>query len=490
MFGQDDHNERPDVLGVSPGQVVLDRYELFEPCGFGGTASVWRAWVKGTEDEVAVKIQTIGPRTGAHRPERLEREYQILQQLNSPNTVKVSDFGYLPDGRAVLVFEFLKGQTLGDVLEDRPVLELREALDIVAQMLRALVEAHSIGVVHRDIKPENVMLLDNPLGEERHLKLFDFGISKVLERDSDLARAYEGDELASLFRSLTSAEMTVGTPEYMAPEQISATALGPFTDVYAIGVVFHELLFGEVPYSGDSFFEIAHRHLAGILPPLPAHLPEVIHTLLWTSLAKRFEDRYQDASQMLEAVEAAIQNPEVILFREGASLDIHHMDELSIASLGPNSHETPPELRAVADASRDDVTPWGVALEKLPSPPPAPVHVEKYPLQSLPSIEIPQAVLEDSAPPWNREGGVLHMMSRPLARSATPLSAALADASKSQENRVELKGTIEAAIEYHSLGETPAHVLGEDEPETEEGKEGDWERRGTLRWGRNFMDNG
>jgi serine/threonine protein kinase len=435
-----------DVLGARPGEVVLDRYELFEPCGFGGTASVWRAWVLGSEHEVAVKVQTLGPRTGAHRPERLEREYQILQQIQSPHVVSVCDFGYLPDGRAVLVFEFLNGQTLGDLLEERPSLPLMESLQIAAQLLRALASVHAVGVVHRDVKPENIMLLRHPNGGPRRLKLFDFGIAKITQRSGELAKAYEGDELASLFRSLTSAEMTVGTPEYMAPEQISATDLGPFTDVYAVGIVLHEMMFGEVPYSGETFFEIAHRHLSGVLPPLPADLPEVIHGLLWKALARRHQDRYRDAEEMLAAVESAMRHPEVLLYEDGSSVEPLEMDALGVLSLsGELSYQRTPSSLQALSASGDEVTPWGSKLEEAPR------------TDAPWSVQDPR-VMDVPAPPWSEA---------PLARSSTPLSLALSE---------------EALLRPPSSEE-----VVEEAPPVVEG--GAWGRHGTTRWGKNFLDN-
>jgi serine/threonine protein kinase len=187
-------------------------------------------------------------------------------------------------------------------MEERDTFDLCDALDLTSQLLRALLDVHSQGIVHRDIKPDNIMILSNPHGR-RHLKLFDFGIAKVL---SDKTANPHEPEIAELLIPLTSAEMTVGTPEYMAPEQISATNVGFHTDIYATGIVMYEMLFGEVPYTGRNFFEIAHKHLAGVLPPLPADLPDVIHQLIWRSLACRTEERFSSADEMLRAVEAAM----------------------------------------------------------------------------------------------------------------------------------------------------------------------------------------
>ena len=302
-------DHEPDFK-VAPGVKVMGRYELIDLLGMGGTANVWRGRVLGSEHQVAIKIQNPGRNTGAHRSERLEREFQLLNLICSPYVVAVSDYGTLPDGRAAVVFEHMRGSTLREVMEERDTFDLNEALDLAGQLLRALVDVHVQGIVHRDIKPDNIMILASPQGPRR-LKLFDFGIAKVLSEDAHLMSGLHEPEIAELLIPLTSAEMTVGTPEYMAPEQISATNVGLHTDVYAVGIVLYEMLFGEVPYTGRNFFEIAHKHLAGILPPLPADLPEAVHELVWRSLACHTEDRYQNSEEMLRAIEAIVTSEEV-----------------------------------------------------------------------------------------------------------------------------------------------------------------------------------
>ncbi len=296
---------------VGPGTVLLERYELQKPIGFGGTASVWLATTVDTGDVVAVKIQNPGKNIGAHRSERLEREYQLLSLVDSPHVMKCLDFGNLADGRALLVFEYMRGDSLREVLESHETLALGEALDVFSQLLYALRDSHALGIVHRDLKPDNIMVLDDVVDGVR-VKLFDFGISKMLGEDDGMICGRNDPELAELLMPLTAVDMTVGTPEYMAPEQISATDLGRYTDVYAAGIVFYEMLFGEVPYTGKSFFEIAHRHLAGILPPLPADLPEDVQQLIWRALAGNKLDRYQTVDEMLVDVHALMASSDIV----------------------------------------------------------------------------------------------------------------------------------------------------------------------------------
>lgn len=425
-FGFDNAHHQ-EHFGAHPGMVVLDRYELFEPCGFGGTASVWRAFVLGTNHEVAIKLQTHGPQTGAHRPERLEREFKILELMCSPYIVAVNDFGLLPDGRAALVFEYMNGQTLGELLDDHGMVGLRESLEITSQVLKALQEVHAMGVVHRDIKPENIMLLNNPVGPRR-LKIFDFGIAKVLSRRSAIAKACRQDDIQGLFTSLTAAEMTVGTPEYMAPEQISATDLGCFTDVYAVGIVLYEMLFGEVPYSGDSFFEIAHRHLAGILPTLPADLPPIVQQLLWRSLDRHHENRYDNAEHMLQDIEAALATPEVILYERDSQVDYETSLDIVFAEI-EETHDpislTPEQIKKTGDHQ----TPWGTMLEAEALSPDDWLSAVDLSQQAiaLPPLDAGHSLVPTNAP-WRRsmsQEGPRHTRSEgkvPSQRGAPPPS--------------------------------------------------------------------
>ena len=345
---------------VMPGVVVLNRFTLEKPIGFGGTAAVWLGQEDATGQQVAIKIQNAGENVGAHRFERLDREGQLLKLIDSPYVMKCRDSGRLPDGRACLIFEHLRGQSLREVLEAREMLPLGEALTLISQLLRALDASHRLGIIHRDLKPDNIMILDAPEGGVR-VKLFDYGIAKMLEAPDGSVAGRNDPELAELLMPLTAAEMTVGTPEYMAPEQISATDLGHFTDVYAAGVVFYEMLFGEVPYTGKSFFEIAHRHLAGLLPPLPADLPESVQGLIWRSLACSPDQRYPNVVDMLADIS------QIIVSGQASDYDAQVHGPLDLDGLfsdppSPFDAEEVLSLELVkveAEEDNADLSPWG-----------------------------------------------------------------------------------------------------------------------------------
>lgn len=340
------HSNAPSKpFKVAPGTRVLGRYRLESVCGMGGTASVWRARLEGTQHLVAIKIQNNISGNGAQRAERLEREFQFLTLVRSPQIVSVSDYGVLPDGRAALVFEYMRGQTLREWLEEEDTFGMRSALEVTRQLLQALKVVHEHGIVHRDIKPDNIMITHAQAGHFE-MKLFDFGIAKFFEDAPGVFNEMGDGEIAELLMPLTSAEMTVGTPEYMAPEQISATHLGPYTDVYAVGIVMYEMLFGEVPYTGRNFFEVAHKHLNGILPPLPAELPDQVHRLIWRALASRTEDRYPNTEAMLA--------------------DIDH----ALAALDHNGHTQPETTREVdAFLADEQMATWTLMDDQTPMAP-------------------------------------------------------------------------------------------------------------------------
>ena len=356
------HNPDPDRSIIVPGALVLDRYVAEEPFGFGGTAMVWRGHVRGTERQVAIKVPHRRKRTPTQNEERLRREAQLLTRIASPYVMGIHDFGDLEDGRPVAVFEYMDGVTLRALMREQGALELPDALRLTRELMMGLRDVHRCGVVHRDIKPDNIMIEGFTAGVEARVKLFDFGIAKLITDHIDGVTTQDDPEVAGLFVPLTAAEMTVGTPEYMAPEQISASDLGGFTDIYAAGIVLHEVLFGVVPYTGKTFFEIAHRHLEGILPPLPAELPQRVQDLIWRALACDVFHRYSTADAMIHDIDAALDELEGVL----------NLSDLSEDEMAPWALADDDDL----DEGRDDLPDIMQAAaygERAPTPAPAPI---------------------------------------------------------------------------------------------------------------------
>ncbi len=220
-----------------PGDVLEDRYELGEMLGQGGFSVVFRAVDRRVRRDVVVKIITPeaeGYSTAVRK--RFEREAAVLAALRHPNTITLFDFGESESGLLFMVFEFVEGRDLREVLRESGRLDERTVVHIVVQVLEALEEAHRAGVIHRDLKPANVICFQQ-LDDPYRAKLIDFGIAKTNEGWSA--------------EKITKTGLFVGTARYMAPEQICGEPLGPPADIYSLGLVAIELLSGERVVAGS-----------------------------------------------------------------------------------------------------------------------------------------------------------------------------------------------------------------------------------------------
>ncbi|RMG10067.1 MAG: serine/threonine protein kinase [Planctomycetota bacterium] len=259
----------------APPPARLAGYEVLEELGRGGMATVYRARAPGGGQEVALKIlHSEGPLSVEDRL-RFLREAHAASRLESPNIVRVLDWGYA-DGRAYLVMDLVRGRALKERLAEGP-LPVRDAVAAAESLARTLAYAHRRGIVHRDVKPGNILLS----AEGRPL-LSDFGLAKPSD---------------SFSTDLTSTGQVLGTPAYMAPEQARAEhgRVGPSADLYALGASFFEMLTGRPPFVGSSPLEVL-KSVIEDMPPLPsalrAGLPDSLDAVLLTCLAKDPEDRY------------------------------------------------------------------------------------------------------------------------------------------------------------------------------------------------------
>ncbi|MFD7377771.1 serine/threonine protein kinase [Streptomyces sp. S1A1-7] len=259
------------------------RYELVEQLGQGGMGTVHRAVDHRLRRTVAVKTLSAELVRQPQFLARFQREAHAAAALNHPGVATVYDVGEdTVDGFAVpyLVMEYVEGRTLAQVLGDGP-LPTEQAVDAAGQVLEALRHSHGHGIVHRDIKPANVMFTRAGIA-----KVLDFGIAKALS------------EMAT---RLTGTGVAVGTPAYLAPEQIEGRDTDHRTDLYAVGCLLYELLTGRPPYTGESPFSVMHQHLAQEpVPPsrLRPGLPPGVDAVVLRALHKRREDRFADAAEM------------------------------------------------------------------------------------------------------------------------------------------------------------------------------------------------
>ncbi|MFJ5122977.1 protein kinase [Kitasatospora sp. NPDC088548] len=275
---------------MQAGTVLDGRYELVERIGAGGFGQVWEAYDPKVDRWVAVKVLTAdGSPDSSRQVARFAREAAVAGGLSHPSIVTVHDFGStVHDGRQVayLVMELIDGDPLSTALKDGP-LGRAETLDIAYCVADALAAAHDAGLVHRDIKPANIMVLDDESAAST-AKVVDFGITKSTETK----------------HAITTTGVLIGTPAYMAPEAFTGE-LDHRSDLYALGCVLHEALAGTPPFTGATFWNLAHQHATQPPPDLRALRPNVypeLEDLVARLLAKDPDDRPQDADQVRTAL--------------------------------------------------------------------------------------------------------------------------------------------------------------------------------------------
>ncbi|NPV87177.1 MAG: serine/threonine protein kinase [Anaerolineae bacterium] len=288
-----------DLSGKSIG-----RYHIKALLGKGGMAEVYRAYDTLLEREIAVKVIRAERSGDESFLKRFEREARAIASLQHPHIVRVHDAGET-DGDPYLVMDYLPGGTLKEYIEragqNRPI-PVRQAARLLAPIARALEYAHQHHIVHRDVKPANILLTAN--GEPM---LSDFGIVKLLEDDAT---------------QLTVRGMGIGTPEYMSPEQWKGAA-DARSDIYALGVVFYEMVTGVRPYTANTPAAVMLKHLTTPLPPARQHvpsLPEAVDAILARALAKDPQDRYPDMGGFAADLEKLAQEEKpLIIFTQRQS---------------------------------------------------------------------------------------------------------------------------------------------------------------------------
>jgi eukaryotic-like serine/threonine-protein kinase len=243
-------------------RVVDTKYRVDRVLGRGGMGAVYCAHDMRLERDVAIKVVRAELLTDPDARTRFRREAQMVARLQHPGIVSVFDYGTLPDGAAFLVMEYVRGRDLRAVLRgDGPM-----APDRVVRLMQAIASpvdsAHQLGVLHRDLKPENILLPDTGVGA----KVLDFGVAKLLG----------GEGTAPESDTLTLAGQPIGTPAYMAPEQLAGATVSVRTDVFALGAIAYELLTGNPPFGRGPLVEIANRHRQG---PAPIERDDVPSTM-------------------------------------------------------------------------------------------------------------------------------------------------------------------------------------------------------------------
>lgn len=264
------------------GDVVAGRYRIDGVVGKGGFGAVYRASQLETGQAVALKILLKNYGAAKTDSKRFRREAALVQKLRHPKIVELIDFGYTERGQPFIAFELLTGEAMSRIIKTQGPLDDGRAAAVTADVLDALQAAHAFGVIHRDIKPGNIFVLDG-------------GGSKVL--DFGIAKAVSGEEAGGT--QLTEAGQMIGTPHYMAPEQVRGTGVVPATDLYSLGLVMAELVSGKRAIRGNALIDVYMAHISdGPLPFDASVRSSPLWPVIERATQKLLSDRYGDAAAM------------------------------------------------------------------------------------------------------------------------------------------------------------------------------------------------
>jgi serine/threonine protein kinase len=280
---------------LADGELVAQRYRIVRLIGAGAVGEVYEAQDETIGEAVALKTLRQGV-DDAVSIERFRREIQLARKVTHHNVCRTFDVGHhaLPDGKPLvfITMELLRGESLADRLGARGRFDVAEALPLVRQMAAGLGAAHAVSVIHRDFKPGNLVLVDEPGG------------TRVVITDFGLARNYALDET-----SITVTGEAVGTPLYMAPEQVvtGKTPIMPATDVYALGNVMYEMVTGQLPFKGNSITVMAIKRFREAVPSPRLVVPDLDvrwERAILRCLEREPSARFQSAGEVIAALTA------------------------------------------------------------------------------------------------------------------------------------------------------------------------------------------
>ncbi|MEM9073137.1 MAG: serine/threonine-protein kinase [Myxococcota bacterium] len=361
------------------GTDLAEKYRIERILGKGGMGVVFQGRHLWTEREVALKILFHDYAQDDGIARRFLQEARTAAQIEHPNVVDVLDMGRDSSGTVFLVLEMLEGESLADRLEREEVLEVEETLELLLPVMDALSMAHEAGIVHRDLKPDNIFISRNAKGK-RIPKLLDFGIAKVVKGDSNLS---------------TQTGAVIGTPQYMAPEQVRALPdVGPAADVWSMGIVLYEAMSGRLPFESDTPTAVLAEILTEKPPSVGAMNPELPGPLVMTIDRALIEDRSIRFPTMRAFTQALLDAA------DECGMAIQRPTVLPRPSDFPDRPRTTRAHSATVSERKKKTTP-GPATRALQTPKPAGL------------VENPRATFDDPSEvtePWSE---------RPVAPSAT-----------------------------------------------------------------------
>ena len=283
--------------------IIRNRYLVSRKLGEGGMSDVYLATDTFLNREVAIKILRQELSVDPVNLLRFQREANAASKLNHPHIVEIFDVGE-EDGRHYIVMEVVRGKTLKELVQARGALDVKEAIMIMRQIISAVAHAHTHNIIHRDIKPQNILVKDDGT-----IKIADFGIAMAMDAIQ-----------------LTQVDSVMGSVHYMAPECARGEIASVQSDVYALGIVFYELLSGQVPFAAEVSVQVALKHMQEDFPSVrslnPA-IPQSIENVIFKATAKNKTHRFASANEMLQSLDEALErkNEKKLVFEKEVNLD-------------------------------------------------------------------------------------------------------------------------------------------------------------------------
>ena len=273
----------PQQATLEPGMVLAQRYEIVEILGQGGMGAVYKATDRELNRTVAIKV--IRPDLARDRGivDRFKQELLLAHQVTHRNVIRIYDLSEA-DGMKFITMEYVEGENLLTLLHEKKKFSAEEAVEIMQQVCRALEAAHTVGVIHRDLKPQNIMR-----DKTGRILVMDFGLARTLEGDG-----------------MTQSGALVGTMEYMSPEQALGKPLDQRSDIFALGLIFYEMLTGQMPFKADSTIASLIRRTQEQVAPLSDHdasIPRSVSSIVQKCLERDLELRYKTAAELLADLE-------------------------------------------------------------------------------------------------------------------------------------------------------------------------------------------
>ena len=330
---------------IQIGKIFAGRYKIIRQIGRGGMADVYLARDLILDgEEVAVKVLRTNYQTDPIAVARFQREAKAMADLDHPNIVRITDIGE-EDGQQYLAMEYVAGLDLKRYIKENAPLSNEEAVRLMGQILLAMRLAHTQGIIHRDLKPQNVLLTS-----DGNAKVSDFGIA-----------------VAFAETSLTQTNSMLGSVHYLSPEQARGSKASVQSDIYAMGIIFYEMLTGHIPYDGDSAVTIALQHFQKPLPSIieeNKNVPQALENVVIKATAKKLSDRYKSVAEMYVDLSSCLsyerRNEKKLVFDDASKADTKTLPKVNVVPKPtplPTSDARPTVHEDLPVASEDRTAP-------------------------------------------------------------------------------------------------------------------------------------